>query len=134
MEIRLAKMEDLRVLLKYDSHISENVMRTSIINKNVLVMYHGTEFMAWLRWNLFWDNTPFMNMLYFLEPYRQKGYGTKLVKYWEDMVKEQGYSLVMTSTLADENAQHFYRKLGYIDSGSLILKGEALEIIFTKAL
>jgi len=38
----------------------------------------------------------------------------------------------MASYLSDETAQHFYRKLGYRDSGSLILENEALEIIFTK--
>lgn len=38
----------------------------------------------------------------------------------------------MTFTLSNENAQHFYKKLGYIDSGSLLLENEALEIIFTK--
>lgn len=40
----------------------------------------------------------------------------------------------MTSTLSNENAQHFYRKLLYRDSGSLLLENEPLEIIFTKKL
>jgi hypothetical protein len=40
----------------------------------------------------------------------------------------------MTSTLANEGAQHFYRKLGYRDSGCLILEDEPLEILLTKNL
>lgn len=40
----------------------------------------------------------------------------------------------MTSTLSNENAQHFYRKLGYRDSGGLLLPNEPLEIIFVKNL
>lgn len=47
-------------------------------------------------------------------------------------MKENGYHLVMTSMLSNEQAQHFYRKLNYVDSGSLLLKNEPLEIIFTK--
>jgi len=47
-------------------------------------------------------------------------------------MKEEGYDLVMTSTLSNEYAQHFYRKLGYKDSGSLLLENEPLEIIFAK--
>ena len=30
---------------------------------------------------------------------------------------KQGYGMVMTSTQVDEDAQHFYRKLGYKDCG-----------------
>ena len=41
---------------------------------------------------------------------------------------------MLTSTLADETAQHFYRKLGYRDTGSLLLPNEALEIILIKFL
>ena len=49
-------------------------------------------------------------------------------------MKEKRYSIVMTSTLSTETAQHFYRKLKYTDVGSLILKREPLEIIFMKEL
>lgn len=40
----------------------------------------------------------------------------------------------MASTQADETAQHFYRKLGYQDCGSLCLTNQALEIIMIKIL
>lgn len=40
----------------------------------------------------------------------------------------------MTSTQSDETAQHFYRKLGYVESGSLLFENEPLEIIFRKSL
>ncbi|MCS4464928.1 hypothetical protein JTT01_16190 [Clostridium botulinum] len=49
-------------------------------------------------------------------------------------MKSKGYELVMTSTLSNEQAQHFYRKLGYKDVGSLLLDDEPLEIIFTKSI
>jgi hypothetical protein len=47
-------------------------------------------------------------------------------------MKSLSYKLLMTSTLANENAQHFYRKLNYKDAGSLLLPDEPLEIIFIK--
>ncbi|WP_278281130.1 hypothetical protein [Clostridium sp. N3C] len=40
----------------------------------------------------------------------------------------------MTSTMSNEEAQHFYRKFDYKDAGSLLLDNEPLEIIFTKVL
>jgi hypothetical protein len=36
--------------------------------------------------------------------------------------------------LSDELAQHFYRHLGYVDSGVLELPDEAPEILFRKPL
>lgn len=44
------------------------------------------------------------------------------------------YSLVMTSTQSDEEAQHFYRKIGYKDAGCLVInKGkytQPMELLF----
>ncbi len=82
--------------------------------------------------NLFWDNTPFMNMLFVLETYRGIGIGKQLVTLWESEMKFLKYKLLMTSTLSNEHAQHFYRRLGYKDAGCLLLPDEPLEIIFTK--
>ena len=89
---------------------------------------------GWLRWNLFWDNTPFMNMLFLLEEYRGQGFGGKMVSVWEEQMKAAGYECVMTSTLSNEEAQHFYRRRHYVDAGALLLPGEPLEIIFVKEL
>lgn len=100
----------------------------------MLVFEENEGMIGWLRWNLFWDNTPFMNMLYFLEKERGKGFGRQLVSHWEALMKAEGYPLVMTSTQSHETAQHFYRRLGYVDSGALLLKDEPLEIILTKEL
>lgn len=73
-----------------------------------------------------------MNMLYFLDGARRKGNGTRLVSFWESEMRALGYDTVMTSTLADEEGQFFYRRLGYTDSGALFLPGESAEIIFIK--
>ena len=56
-----------------------------------------------------------------LPDYQKKGYGKKLMEYWEIEMKSQGFGLVMTSTQVDESAQHFYRKLGYKDCGGFVI-------------
>jgi len=48
--------------------------------------------------------------------------------------KKQRYKKIMASTLSNEQAQHFYRTLGYRDVSSLLLNQEPLEIIFVKDL
>lgn len=132
MKIRCAGKSDLETLSTYDKHIRETELESVISLGRVIVAENSGTIVGWLRWNLFWDNTPFMNMLFLIEEYRKNGYGKAIVSYWEKMMRKEGYKLVMTSSLSNETAQHFYRKLNYVDSGALLLQGESLEIIFTK--
>lgn len=132
MQIRIADKKDLTVLLQYDRHVSLKELENSLGLGRVLIAEKRGCLAGWLRWNLFWDNTPFMNMLFVLEGYRGRGLGKALISCWEGQMKEAGYRLVMTSTLSNEEAQHFYRRLHYADAGALLLPGEPLEIIFMK--
>ena len=81
---------------------------------------------------MFWDNTPFMNMLYILDGYRLNKLGTNIVLYWENEMKKLGYENVLTSTQSNEDAQHFYRKIGYREIGGFTLENDPYEIIFEK--
>ena len=130
--IRYADNSDYSWLIENDKHISEKILKSKIENNEVYVVEINGKLIGWLRYNLFWDNTPFLNMIFLLDGYRNKGIGHKLMEFWETEMKEKGYKLLMTSSLSNEQAQHFYRKLNYIDSGELTLKNEPLEIIFTK--
>lgn len=132
--IRYAGENDFNLLEKYDKHIDKDELKNIIRTKRILVMFQEQEFVGWLRFNLFWDNTPFMNMLYLLEGYRRKGYGSQLVEFWENEMLKNQYDLVITSTQSNEQAQFFYRSIGYIDCGALLLPEEPLEIIFLKKL
>ena len=134
MTIRIANKSDLSILVHYDKHISADELVYSMMRERILIIEENNHLIGWLRYNLFWDNTPFMNMLYILEDYRGKRYGKVLTLFWEEKMKCLGYELVMTSTLSNEGAQHFYRKFGYRDAGSLLLPQEPLEIIFIKSI
>ena len=126
-------MEDLALLLRYDWHIGGQEYSRIIPLGRVLLAYDGERFVGWLRYGLFWDEMPFMNMLYFLEE-RGKGFGRALVNDWENRMRAEGYRRVMTSTQVDESAQHFFRKLGYRDTGALLLPEQAAELLLIKTL
>lgn len=134
MTIRNATMDDLSSLVKHDHHISEKELANLISLGRITIGEEEGEFAGWLRWNLFWDNTPFLNMLFLLEPQRGKGYGRELIVHWESLMANLGFDRVMTSTASDEYAQHFYQKLGYTAIGGFTPSGEAYEIIFEKTL
>ncbi len=132
MHIRTADTDDINIILLYDKHISERELTVSVNLKRVFIAEDSDGFCGWMRYNLFWDNTPFMNMLYFTEQKRGRGYGKQMVRHWENEMKSQGYSTVMTSTPSDECSQHFYTKLGYKTSGGFTPENEPFELIMTK--
>ena len=133
--IRPADEADLPFLMANDPHISPAELHNVVRLGRVLLMETTAgQPIGWLRWNLFWDNTPFMNMLYLLEDYRMQGYGRALTRHWEQLLREKGYVAAMTSTQANEGSQHFYRHLGYTDIGGFLQPGEAYELILFKTL
>lgn len=134
MDIRNAQWDDILELARLDRHISAQELEHSVRLGRVYVAEERGAFIGWLRYNLFWDNTPFMNLLYVLDGYRGKGFGRLLVKYWEDRMTQAGYGTVMTSTQSNEYAQHFYNRLGYAAVGGFVLPGEPYELIFAKKL
>lgn len=107
-------------------------------NSTCFIIYSENEPVGVLRYNLFWDIIPFLNFIYIKDSFQNKGFGKKAMLWWETEMKKQGYTFVITSTQADETAQHFYRKLGYQDKGALFFDGtpisQAAEIILIKNL
>lgn len=134
MKFLYAQEDEYEYISKNDKHLSKSLISSKIRNKEIIIIYDDLNKTGWLRYGYFWDNIPFMNMLWINEEYRSKGIGREIVLFWEREMKSKGYGMIMTSTLSNEEAQQFYRKLGYKDSGSLLLENEPLEILFTKKL
>ncbi len=135
MRIAFATDSDYEYIRNHDYHISESLILPKIKGNEIYILRNQDESnIGWMRYGYFWDNTPFMNMIWVDEQYRDKGAGKQVVLFWEEQMKQKGYNLIMTSTQADEGAQHFYRKLGYKDAGCLILDTQPLEILLTKNL
>ena len=115
----------------------ENVFDEKVRTKQGYVLVEDGKIIGILRYNLFWDNTPFCTMLFIEDSYRSKGYGRQMMELWEQNMKAQGYGMLMTSTQVDEDAQHFYRKLGYKDAGGFIVEvpgfEQPMEMIMIKA-
>lgn len=132
MDLRMAEYKDLDTLCKYDKHICREEIENLLSCDRIIIAEEKGKFIGWLRYNLFWDNTPFMNMIFILEEYRGNGYGRQIVDYWEKKMKLLNYEFVMTSTASDEYAQHFYVKLGYKAVGGFTYPGDPYEIIFIK--
>lgn len=82
MKIRCAEKSDIANLLMYDKHIRTEELESAISIGRVNVAEECATLTGWLRWNLFWDNIPFMDMLFILEQYRSCGYGRAMTAYF----------------------------------------------------
>ena len=121
-----------------DKHLPEKEFENKILNKQGYVLFADGKPIGLLRYNLFWDNTPFCTLLFVDWQEQYKGYGQQLLAHWEQDMKSQGYGMVLTSTQVDESAQHFYRKNGYTDCGSLLMNipgfEQPMEMFLSKGL
>ena len=116
-EIRYVQLEDKEFWYGLDKHLSNKEFEKKVRDKQGYILLEDNKPIGLLRFNLFWDNTPFCTMLFVDWNY----YGKKLMEYWESDMKSQGYGMLLTSTQVDEEAQHFYRKLGYKDCGGFVV-------------
>ena len=113
--------EDKTFWFSLDQHLSEEEYSRKVRDRMGYVLMLEDHPIAILRYSLFWDSIPFCNMLYVKTEEQHKGYGRFLMEYWEKDMKAKGAGMVLTSTQEDEEAQHFYRAIGYEDCGELDL-------------
>lgn len=147
MIIELAQSKDKPKIAKLDSHIPLSRLGERIRNGQVYVLKDDSiknggqnrrlkdPVVGVLRYSLFWQTIPFLDLLYLDAAYRHQGFGTQMMHDWEAEMKKRGYKYVMTSTQADESAWKFYEKLWYHKVGGFLPpEQEAEEWIYLKQL
>ena len=138
MEIRHVELHDKAGWYLLDWHLPESGFEEKVRNMQGYVLLDCDKIVGVLRYNLFWDNTPFCTLLFIDEKYRGRGCGKLLMEHWESDMKSQDYGMLMTSTQVDEDAQHFYRKLDYKECGGFVVDvpgyEQPMEMIMIKAI
>ena len=137
-EIRHVTASDKSFWYTLDKHLCKQEFEFKIRDKRGYIISNGGTPIGLMRYNLMWDNTPFLTLIHICDDYHGKGFGKQAMQFWENEMREMGYRMVMTSTQVDEEAQHFYRRLGYKDRGGIFLDGtpgeQAQEMIMIKVL
>lgn len=138
MSIRLMTLEDKPFVMSIDKHVDDEKYDKRVYSECGYIIFEGDEMVGVLSFTILWDNLPFLNLIFVQEAFRGKGMGSKAILDWEEEMRKQGYSMVLISTQVDETAQHLYRKLGYIDCGSLLFTGtifdQPMEMFMRKVL
>lgn len=138
VSIKYVTDADRAFWFRLDRHMAESEFDRKARDRQGYVLFDDGIPKGLLRYNLFWDNTPFCTMLYVEQSAQRQGYGRMLMRFWEEDMKAQGYGMLMTSTQVDETAQHFYRKLGYKDCGGFTVDipgyEQPMELLLNKAI
>lgn len=136
--IRYVESTDKTQWYTLDHDFPESGFDEKVRNRLGYVCVVDGKIIGILRFNLFWDSIPFCTMLRIADEYQGRGYGKSLMERWEQDMKVAGCGMLMTSTQVDEQAQHFYRRIGYKDTGGFAVDipgyEQPLELIMIKAI
>ncbi len=127
MYLNYFQPEDKPYVMKIEPHINEQQYAYRLYTKTGYIIWKENNRAGLMYYSVLWDNLPFLNLIFIEDKYRKQGIGTEAMQLWEADMKKQNYKMVLISTQVDEDAQHFYRKLGYIDCGALLLDGTPLD-------
>lgn len=138
MLLRKMNVEDKKYVMKRNKVITEKVFTKLVDSNTGFMIIENNEVVGFLDYSLLWNKMPFLNFLYISEKARRQGYGSLGVLCWETEMKNLGYKRVIVSTRADEMSQNLFRKLNYLDCGSIVFNEQPykqpIEIFLTKAL
>ena len=83
VEIRYVQEEDKEFWYRLDKHLPEQEFHKKVCDNRGYVLLEDGRPIGVLRYNLFWDNTPFCTLLFIDCDYHGKGYGKRQMEYWE---------------------------------------------------
>lgn len=127
MTIKTVTDDDIDFVMSIDKHVNKESYRNRVYTKSGYVLWEANQRIGIMSHCILWDNLPFMNFLFVKEEYRKQGLAKQALTDWENEMRKQGYRMVLISTQVDEDAQHLYRKSGYIDCGGLVFNGTPFE-------
>lgn len=130
---RFAEEADLDMLLDYDPGIDRDELFCRIWTGQIYITEADNRFAGWLRYNLFADAIPCLNMLYVFSQFRNRGYGTQLLQLWEQDMKNNNYKKILV-LIPDEQLRQFYVQSGYTVAGNLQPSISEYSLIMTKNL
>lgn len=138
MEIKVVTEDDKEFVRNIDRHVDDIGYGNRVAAKAGYVIWEANQRIGTMAHCILWDTLPFLNFLFIREEYRGRGLAKQAIIGWEKEMKCQGYQMTLISTRADEQAQHLYRQLGYVDCGGLVFDhtpfDQPMELFFRKVL
>ncbi|TAX57538.1 GNAT family N-acetyltransferase [Rhizobium leguminosarum] len=135
VEVANASQADIHWLVREDASAGEAWVSRCVALGEYLVAREADEIVGFLRFSRFWGRVPYMEMIRVLPGHRRSGVGTALFLAWEDVMRDDGARLLMTSSECDESRpQDWHRRNGFCETGAIELPGlqSVPEVFFIK--
>jgi GNAT superfamily N-acetyltransferase len=135
VDIARASQADVDWLVRHDPHVSEAWIRRCVAHGEYFVAQDADGYRGFLRFSRFWGRIPYMEMIRVPPAYQRCGVGTSLFLAWQEAMRGEGATLLMTSSEDDEpEPQSWHRRNGFADAGALALPSiqSAAEVFFVK--
>ena len=134
LSIRPATLTDIEFLNGLELAPIETKLKEVLDSGNIQIAMADNTSVGFLSFSILWGKLPFLELIEVLVSQRGQKFDAGTVRAWEQDMRSRGFDLVLTSTNADGDAQHFWRKMGYVDCGALTVRGKAAEIFFQRSL
>ena len=134
-ELTVATEADIQDIYAFDNEFLHERLAECIKENRVFVLRSRGGIFGVMRYNLFLESLPCLDVLILDSAYIKKGYVQKMMDYWEFRMRELGYGYVMITMFADQVEVYGPEMFSYQKMGdfSLPLMDENV-IAFTKAL
>ena len=127
INLKTAEYGDEEFWLSVDSHAKRENLKRRISEKRGFIILDGKTPVGVIAYNEFWDELAFLSLIKLNPDNRHRGVGKAAMSLFEAELKKLGYSALLVSTQTDEDAQTFYRKIGYKECGCLVLDREPIK-------
>jgi len=132
ISLRRANSTDLDFLTEFTLAPSGPKREALLERSEVQIVTADHTPVGFLSFSILWGTLPFLEFIEILVSQRGRKIGATSVRAWEQEMRSRGFDLVLVSTSADSNAQHFWRKMGYVDCGALTVRGKAAEVFLKR--
>ncbi|GAA1101555.1 hypothetical protein GCM10009581_38080 [Tsukamurella strandjordii] len=127
--VRAASTEDLPFLVENDQIARRSVLVEAIAAGRVIVAVYDDRPIGWLRWSVFRDVYPFIDVVEVLGPFRRRGIGRLLMEAWTAEPARARCAGVMACADPESTGYRFLWALGWQDCGALVLPTPAVTIL-----
>lgn len=128
-----AETTDFNYLRQFDLAPSDAALSVGIRSGCLKIVSDNDVRVGFLLYSVLWGTLPFLEFIEICPSERRKNVGGRAVRAWEQQMADQGFDLVLISTGANADAQHFWRKMGYVDCGALTVRQKPAEVFFQRA-
>ena len=123
--------------LRDNAQLNKELFIRKLKYKEILIAKVEDRQVGFLIFEYLWSHIPFIAQIWIHADYRKKGIGKSLLNYFEKYLRENNYTILLSSSMENAiEAQAWHKHMGFIDSGliSKINDDNTDEVFFRKSL